>query len=144
MKRTTALFAFILLFAAAPQICRAQEQGQQKEMNVQEQAEKEAARLETLLEYWQVFRVDSLLNVNLEGYKKAMETLKSSGAQSQTTYYIVSDAWAERIDSAYMKVFNKDQWKKYQRSGALKAAKQRAKRRDNAKKSTEQLHLVDE
>ncbi|MCI2081793.1 MAG: hypothetical protein LKK19_07085 [Bacteroidales bacterium] len=143
MKRALDLFALSIALVLMAIPCHAQQQNntQNKELNVPEQAEKESIRLQSLLklEDWQVFKVDSLLNTNLEGYKKDMEGLKTAGAQNEFSYYTISDKWAERIDSAYMKIFNGEQWKRYQKTGAAKAARERAKRRANAAESTKRL-----
>jgi hypothetical protein len=139
MKTALSRLVAIIVLTFPTLTCFAQQQGQQqqKELNVPEQAEKEAARLEGLLklEDWQVFKVDSMLNVNLEGFKEEMEVLKRSGAQNQSSYYSVNDKWAEKMDSAYMKIFNLDQWTKYQKNGAAHAKRDREKRKADAEKA---------
>lgn len=140
MKTALSRFTAIIITISLSLTCFAQQQGQQqqKELNVPEQAEKEAARLESLLklEDWQVFKVDSLLNDNLGGFKEEMETLKRSGAQNQSSYYSINDKWAEKIDSAYMKIFDKDQWARYQKNGAARAKRDRDRRKADAAKAS--------
>ena len=143
MKTALSRLAAIIIFTSLTLTCFAQQQGQQqqKELNVPEQAEKEAARLESLLklEDWQVFKVDSMLNVNLEGFKEEMEVLKRSGAQNQSSYYSINDKWAEKMDSAYMKIFKPDQWTKYQKNGAARAKRDRERRKADAAKASAAL-----
>ena len=110
-------------------------QGPQKQLDIYEQAEQEADRLQRLLdlEDWQVFFVDSTLKYNLPAMKAEFEKLSSEKVSNGDIYMAVQDKWLEKTDSAYLKIFNEEQWKSYLKSGAAKMQKARAKRK--AKKS---------
>ncbi len=54
----------------------------------------------------------------------------SKGKVSNTNIYMsVQDRWLDKTDSAYMKIFTKEQWAAYLKTGAAKQQKARAKRR---------------
>ncbi|MGM9735083.1 MAG: hypothetical protein ACI3ZL_01595 [Candidatus Cryptobacteroides sp.] len=106
-------------------------QEQQKQPDIYEQAEQEADRLQRVLnlEDWQVFYVDSTLKHNFPAMKAEFEKLSSEKVTNTSLYIAVQDKWLEKTDSAYMKIFNEEQWAAYLKSGAAKQQKARAKRR---------------
>ena len=103
----------------------------QKAPDIYQQIEDEADRLQRILdlEYWQVFYVDSILKHNFPAMREEFEQLSKQKVSNTTLYMSVQDKWLEKTDSAYMKIFTKEQWAAYLKSGAGKQQKARAKRR---------------
>ena len=126
----SSLAAFVLTFASAADLY-AQEQTQ--ELDVFEQAEKEADRLQNLLDLddWQVFYVDSTLKHDFPAMMADYDELRKSKVTNTAMYQSVQDKWMDQIDQTYKKIFSGEQWAAYLKSGAARAQKARAKR--NAK-----------
>ena len=103
----------------------------QKAPDIYQQIEDEADRLQRILdlEDWQVFYVDSILKHNFPAMRDEFEQLSKQKVSNTTLYMSVQDKWLEKTDSAYMKIFTKEQWAAYLKSGAGKQQKARAKRR---------------
>ena len=103
----------------------------QKAPDIYQQIEDEADRLQRILdlEDWQVFYVDSILKHNFPAMREEFEQLSKQKVSNTTLYMSVQDKWLEKTDSAYMKIFTKEQWAAYLKSGAGKQQKARAKRR---------------
>ena len=103
----------------------------QKAPDIYQQIEDEADRLQRILdlEDWQVFYVDSILKHNFPAMREEFEQLSKQKVSNTTLYMSVQDKWLEKTDSAYMKLFTKEQWAAYLKSGAGKQQKARAKRR---------------
>ena len=125
---------YICIFAVASSMLssvklHAQEQ---KQPDIYEQAEQEADRLQRILnlEDWQTFYVDSTLKHNFPAMKAEFEKMSSAKVSNSSLYIAVQDKWLEKTDSAYMKIFTKEQWAAYLKSGAAKQQKARAKRRE--------------
>ena len=99
--------------------------------DVYEQAEKEADRLQSLLdlEDWQVFYVDSTLKHDFPAMMEGYDELKKSKVANQSMYQAVHDKWMDQIDMTYKKIFTDEQWAAYLKSGAARAQKARAKRK---------------
>lgn len=102
-----------------------------KQPDVYEQAEKEADRLQNLLdlEDWQVFYVDSTLKHDFPAMMAGYEELRKSKVANQSMYQAVQDKWMDQIDATYKKIFSDKQWAAYLKSGAARAQKARAKRK---------------
>lgn len=124
------VYILALLLAFAPAIAAQDE----KEPELWERAEKEADRLQELLdlEDWQAFYVDSTLKHDLPAMMEEYEELRSSKVSNSSLYYMVQDKWMEKIDQTYRKIFTEGQWAAYLKSGAGKAQKARAKRKAKA------------
>ena len=124
---------FSMLFASFFADIMAQEQ---KPLDLNELAAKEADRLQKLLdlEDWQVFYVDSTLQANYSKLQKEMETLQKSKVSNTSIYQEARDKFMDNLDAAYRKFFTDEQWAAYLKSGAAKQQKQRAKRREKAGK----------
>ena len=103
----------------------------QKAPDIYQQIEDEGDRLQRILdlEDWQVFYVDSILKHNFPAMREEFEQLSKQKVSNTTLYMSVQDKWLEKTDSAYMKIFTKEQWAAYLKSGAGKQQKARAKRR---------------
>ena len=103
----------------------------QKAPDIYQQIEDEADRLQRILdlEDWQVFYVDSILKHNFPAMREEFEQLSKQKVSNTSLYMSVQDKWLEKTDSAYMKIFTKEQWAAYLKSGAGKQQKARAKRR---------------
>ena len=102
-----------------------------KQPDIYQQIEEEADRLQRVLdlEDWQVFYVDSILKHNFPAMREEFEQLSKQKVSNSSLYMSVQDKWLENTDSAYMQLFTKEQWAAYQKSGAAKQQKARAKRR---------------
>ena len=61
--------------------------------------------------------------------REEFEQLSKQKVSNSSLYMSVQDKWLEKTDSAYMKIFTKEQWAAYLKSGAAKQQKARAKRR---------------
>lgn len=133
MNRYKITIILILIFAISF-ISRAQEQEKQPE--TWEIAEKEADRLENLLdlEIWQVFYVDSTLKHDFAEMKAELEKLQQAKVGNSSLYVAVQDKWMEKIDETYKRIFTEEQWQVYLKSGAAKMQKQRAKRKAKIEK----------
>ncbi len=133
MNRYKITIILILIFAISF-ISRAQEQEKQPE--TWEIAEKEADRLEDLLdlEIWQVFYVDSTLKHDFAEMKAELEKLQQAKVGNSSLYVAVQDKWMEKIDETYKRIFTEEQWQVYLKSGAAKMQKQRAKRKAKIEK----------
>lgn len=135
MSRTV-LIAFLSAAAFSlfgGQALRAQEQ-QQKEVDVMELAEKEADRLQQLLNLddAQVFYVDSTLKHDYPAMKEELDAMSRARVSNPDVYVSVQDKWMERIDASYKRIFNPEQWAAYLKSGAAKQQKARDKRKAKA------------
>lgn len=99
-------------------------------------AEKEADRLEGLLdlEDWQTFYVDSTLKHDYVAMNDEIMALQKTKVSNVDLYIKVQDKWVDTIEASYRKIFNDEQWEAYLKSGAGKAQKARAKRREKAEK----------
>ena len=130
MKIAAVLAVSITVACLAHTGLSAQNQQQEKPKSVEEMAAEQADLLgERLgLEYWQVFYVDSILTANFKGMEEDIKRLGESRVSMESIYFEVQDRWAEKTDSAFMKLFNEEQWKKYMSSGARKAKKERDRR----------------
>ena len=126
----SSLAAFVLTFAPAADLYA---QAQTQELDVFEQAEKEADRLQNLLDLddWQVFYVDSTLKHDFPAMMADYDELRKSKVTNTAMYQSVQDKWMDQIDQTYKKIFSEEQWAAYLKSGAARAQKARAKR--NAK-----------
>lgn len=107
---------------------------QPEEPDMFEMAEKEADRLQRLLnlEDWQVFYVDSTLKHDYPAMIDEYKKLRESKVSNTSLYQSVEDKWMEKIDATYKRIFDEKQWAAYLKSGAAKAQKARAKRKAKA------------
>ena len=107
---------------------------QPEEPDMFEMAEKEADRLQRLLdlEDWQVFYVDSTLKHDYPAMIEEYKELQSSKVSNTSLYQSVNDKWLEKIDATYKRIFTEKQWAAYLKSGAAKAQKARDKRKAKA------------
>lgn len=123
------LVGLLTVFCTLP--LAAQENPEQKEVNVDELAIKEAERLEELLklEDWQVFYADSILRHDYGQLHEEIKQLQLSHISQPDIYQRVQDKWMEKADNALEKVFTPAQWKKYLKDGAGKRIREREKRK---------------
>ena len=121
-----AVAAFLSIF-----FCFGASAQQQEQPDIYEQAEREADRLQNLLdlEDWQAFYVDSTLKHDLPAMMAEVEALSKAKVSNRTMYANVQDKWLEQIDITYKRIFNEEQWAAYLKNGAAKAQKAREKRR---------------
>lgn len=129
------LWALVPAFLLIGTLTAAQSQ-QQDPPDFLEIAEKEADRLEGLLdlEDWQTFYVDSTLKHDYVAMNDEIMALQKTKVSNVDLYIKVQDKWVDTIEASYRKIFNDEQWEAYLKSGAGKAQKARAKRREKAEK----------
>lgn len=128
MKSILSTIVALVFFVAMPQLASAQ---QQEAPSLEEQIEKEADRLQRILdlEDWQVFYVDSTLMHDFPAMQNEIKELADSKVSNRDMYISVQDKWMDQIDATYKKIFTEEQWAAYLKQGAAKAQKARAKRR---------------
>lgn len=128
MKSRLFHMLIVLSFMALPQLALAQ---QQEEMDLSEQIEKEAERLQRVLdlEDWQVFYVDSTLMHDFPAMHDEIKELADAKVSNRDMYIMIQDKWMDQIDATYKRIFTQDQWNAYLKQGAAKAQKAREKRR---------------
>lgn len=136
MKHYLAVVLFAALFILP---ARAQQEDltpEQRERKLYEYIDKEVERLTSLLKLdeGQQFYVTMTLTECLQGLQNEFASLSSSGVQNSDLYQVVQDKWMEKIDQDYESYFTPAQWKKYLKSGAERARKARAKRREKAER----------
>ena len=127
----TKVMAAAVFMLAASVMASAQ---QQETLDIYEQAEAEADRLQRVLdlEDWQVFYVDSTLKHDFPAMMAEFEQLRGAKISNRSMYQDVQDKWMDRIDATYKRIFTPEQWAAYLKSGAAKAQKARAKRKASA------------
>lgn len=131
-KRVFSSLAAVLLCVFA----LAQENDPQKrEKEFFENLDKQIGQLTSQLdlEDWQVFYVDSILTHDYQAMQKELMALQQKKVSNTDIYNEVAFRWQDRIDESLQKVFNEDQWAKYQKNGAARAKKARDKRRAKMK-----------
>ncbi len=99
--------------------------------NLDKQIEQLTSQLD--LEDWQVFYVDSILAHDYQAMQKELMALQQKKVSNTDIYNEVAFRWQDRIDESLQKVFNEEQWAKYQKNGAARAKKARDKRRAKMK-----------
>ena len=131
MKSGIVKIAVSLAFMMLPFIGFAQ---QPQEPDIFEQIEKEAERLQKILnlEDWQVFYVDSTLTHDLPAMRAEVYSLAAQKVGNSDMYLMVQDKWMDQIDATYKTIFTEEQWQLYLKQGAAKYQKARAKRRQKA------------
>ncbi len=125
---------FVLLCALClvPVLLSAQENKtpEQREKEFYEAIEKQVERLTTLLELddAQIFYVDSILTHDYTALQEEYGVLAQSKVSNTDIYYEVQDKWMERVYQSFHKVFDEEQWAKYEKSGAARDKKARDRR----------------
>lgn len=144
--RRTVFFLFLSLLISVSTIHAQNRQGQKKPADVLEMASAEADRLGSVLrlEDWQIFYVDSILQNNLKGMEDDIKKLGESRVSMEDLYFRVQDEWGEKTDDAFRKIFTEEQWKRYLRSGAQRAIKEREKRRKEMEASDREIMRMKE
>lgn len=107
---------------------------QQDQPDILAQAEMEADRLQRLLdlEDWQTFYVDSTLKHDYSAMLAEYEQLQKAKVSNSSMYLAIQDKWKDKMDEAFRRFFNDEQWEAYLKTGAGKAQKARAKRKAKA------------
>lgn len=127
----------LILFLVAvslPVFAHAQNQDadlQKKEKEFFENLDKQVNQMASMLELedWQVFYVDSILTHDYKAMQEELTALQRKKVSNADMYSEVAYKWQDKIDDAFHKVFNEEQWKKYQKSGAARSKKARDKKR---------------
>ena len=122
-----ALLLFVLPLAAQNQ----PQSPEQQEKQMMEYIDKEVKRLTDVLglEYWQEFYVDSTLTHDYHAMSDELQKLQSAKVENTDLYITIRDKWMQQIDDTYKRIFTEEQWKKYWKSGAQRAQKERDKRK---------------
>ena len=134
MKHYLAVVLFAVLFLVPAKAQQPELTPEQKEKQMYEFIDKEVERLTGLLKLdeAQQFYVTMTLTDCLQGLQAEVTALSTSGVQNADLYQVIQDKWMEKVDSDYKSYFTEQQWKKYLRSGAERAQKARARRREKA------------
>ena len=80
------------------------------------------------LEDWQVFYLDSIMTHDYTAMRDEVKSLSEAKVGNADAYQMVQDKWMEKMYQAFDKVLDRDQWTKYQKSGAGRDKKARDKR----------------
>lgn len=130
MKTHQIIVAFVALFLSAP--CFAQQLGEmtkeQKEVYDKIQTSLDAMIIEYKLDDWQVFYLDSIMVHDYTEMQTELNALKEKKVSNSDMYYVIQDKWMEKMYNGFKNVLDEDQWKKYLKSGAARAKKDRDKR----------------
>ena len=129
MRIMPVLLACVLM----PLALSAQEQPltpEQEEKKLREGIEKMVLNYEETLklEVWQTFYVDSILNHNYSAMIEETKKMSQNRVENYELYQIITDKWDEKTFEAFHRIFNEEQWKKYLKTGAARAKKDRDKR----------------
>jgi len=136
-KKTFLLSIFLLSATIAG---RAQEQQpltpEQREKQLHESIQKQVDDYANTLELedWQIFYADSILTHNFTALSKEYETQSKQKVSDLSIYLLIQDNWMEKTYQAFKQILSEEQWKKYIKTGAGKAKKERDKRAAKAKK----------
>lgn len=80
------------------------------------------------LEDWQVFYLDSIMTHDYTAMRDELKSLSEAKVGNSDAYQMTQDKWMEKMYQAFDKVLDRDQWAKYQKSGAGRDKKARDKR----------------
>lgn len=80
------------------------------------------------LEDWQVFYLDSIMTHDYTAMRDEIKSLSEAKVGNADAYQMTQDKWMEKMYQAFYKVLDRDQWAKYQKSGAGRDKKARDKR----------------
>lgn len=126
------LISLVALFVCVGAVALAQgtKTPEQREKELYEAIEKQVEQLELQLELepWQVFYVDSILTHDVMEMQKEFADMSAAKISNSDLFYDVQDKWAEQIYNSFHKVFNEEQWIKYEKQGAARDKKAREKR----------------
>ena len=131
MKRLSLLISVCLAFSMAA-YAQQPSSPEEVEKKLMEYIDSEVERLTSTLnlEYWQEFYADSTLVHDYHAMQDELKALQESKVTNSELYTAVQDKWNEAIYLSFQKFLDKDQWKKYQKSGALREKKARDKRKE--------------
>ncbi len=137
MKKALLISAICLL--ACSFLMKAQEgpkSPEQMEKEFYEAIEKEVERLtdQLNLDDWQVFYVDSILTHDYKAMQDEFTRMSAAKMSNADLFYDVQDKWMEQIYQSFRKVFNEEQWAKYEKYGAARNKKARDKRAEKKNK----------
>ena len=112
---------------------RAQQQPmtpEQEEKKLREGIEQMVLRYEESLdlEVWQTFYIDSILVHNYTAMSQETKALAENRVANSELYQVIADKWEEENYTAFQKILDEDQWKKYLKTGASRAKKARDNR----------------
>lgn len=122
---STLLLFSIFAFAQMPPQNDIEEQKRIREA-IDAQIEDYAELLD--LQDWQIFYVDSIMTHDYEQMRVDLAALSAAKMSNSEAYIRVQDKWMEQMYQSFRKVFDKEQWTKYEKSGAGREKKNRDKR----------------
>lgn len=136
-KHILLVLACILL----PTLVKAQQQPmtpEQEEKKMRDNIEAMVLKYEESLnlEVWQTFYVDSILTHNYTSMMEESRKLAVNRVENYDLYQMISDKWEENTYTAFQKILDEEQWKRYLKQGAGRAKKgrdQRAAKREGKK-----------
>ena len=115
-------------------ICLSAQQSQtdpekeEKQMRTAIDAQIETFTRTLKLEDWQIFYLDSIMTHDYTAMRDEVKSLSEAKVGNADAYQMVQDKWMEKMYQAFDKVLDRDQWTKYQKSGAGRDKKARDKR----------------
>ncbi len=126
-------FFGIIILLCLP-ICLSAQQSQtdpekeEKQMRTAIDAQIETFTRTLKLEDWQIFYLDSIMTHDYTAMRDEVKSLSEAKVGNADAYQMVQDKWMEKMYQAFDKVLDRDQWTKYQKSGAGRDKKARDKR----------------
>ena len=126
-------FFGIIILLCLP-ICLSAQQSQtdpekeEKQMRTAIDAQIETFTRTLKLEDWQIFYLDSIMTHDYTAMRDELKSLSEAKVGNADAYQMVQDKWMEKMYQAFDKVLDRDQWTKYQKSGAGRDKKARDKR----------------
>jgi len=126
-------FFGIIILLSLP-ICLSAQQSQtdpekeEKQMRTAIDAQIETFTRTLKLEDWQIFYLDSIMTHDYTAMRDEVKSLSEAKVGNADAYQMVQDKWMEKMYQAFDKVLDRDQWTKYQKSGAGRDKKARDKR----------------
>lgn len=125
MKASKLLILTVTILFFSPLIY-GQNQEQPPQKSPVELASEQADKLQRDLNLkdYQLFLVDSVLQRNFTDLTAKVDEMRVAGIQARESYKTVQDLFAAKIDDAFEKIFDKDQFQKYLKmSGRVKINK---------------------
>ncbi len=126
-------FFGIIILSCLP-ICAAAQQSQtdlekeEKQMRTAIDSQIETFTRTLKLEDWQIFYLDSIMTHDYSAMRDELKSLSEAKVGNADAYQMAQDKWAEKMYQAFDKVLDREQWTKYQKSGAGREKKARDKR----------------
>ena len=128
MKFLGIIISLLIPVCAMAQQNLSEDEKAEKQMRTAIDAQIESLTRSLELEDWQVFYVDSIMTHDYGAMSDELKALQTAKVGNTDAYQRTQDKWMEQMYQAFNKVFNGQQWAKYQKSGAARDKKARDKR----------------